>query len=190
MNYGLDTLMKLGSLAHVDVSLQGMSDRTKTTVKNALMTGIIQSTTGQAATYHAIICDHLQIPTLAFSKKGRYWESLHMKYVPEAAADKLSEWWQADRVMYRLEKPDEWNDYVERAKNYNWYGEITEEPNWTDKLGCKLSRIRIMGTKTLDRFEEIALCFTKDDEYKAKALKAIQLINEGETIHVQQKGLD
>ena len=64
MYYGLDTLIKMGGLAHVDVPLDKMTVRTANAVKRSLKRGMCDSTTGQTATYLAILCDKYEIPML------------------------------------------------------------------------------------------------------------------------------
>lgn len=190
MHYNLDTLMKLGSIAHVSVPLKDMSDRTKNAIKRGLKRGFLDSTTGQAATYMAILADHVDIPMMAFSKKGRYWNALFMRNLPATTAPALSDWWKVDRTLYRLEKPDEWNEALKRCEDYpsayTWYGEICNEPDWNELLSKDRDTVRIIGTKELNAFEPIAESYLQTEDYKAKALTIIELIDSGATLNVTQ----
>lgn len=193
MYYDIDTLLKVGSIAHINVPLSAMTDRTKNAVKRAIKSGMLQSTTGQAATYMAIIADYAKLPIMAFSKKGQYWNSLHLRHMPMEASQGLSEWWQTDRVLYRLEKPEEWGNAVrqyEEYKHHTWYGDVVVEPDWAVRLKKANTSVRIVGTKDLNVFEPVAQLYIHTDDYKTKAETLIQLIDEGATINVAYENLN
>ena len=195
MYYNLESLIKMGGLAHVDVPLK-MTPRIANAVKKALKNGICEARSGQAATYLAILSDKFEIPLMAFSKNGKYWSSLYFKHLPETTHEGLSDWWKADRVAYRLEKPETWNKFVSDAEDYKRRGllhyyakDVLDEPHWGDMNGSKYT-VRIMGTKSLDSFEHIAQVYTNTADYQAKIDKVIQLIDEGATIHVTSDKLN
>ena len=188
MYYNLESLIKMGGLAHVDVPLK-MTPRIANAVKKALKNGICEARSGQAATYLAILSDKYEIPLMAFSKNGKYWSSLYFKHLPETTHQGLSDWWKADRVAYRMENPDEWNDYVRRNEEHGYWNDVVKEPNWADTKPER-DQIRIMGTKSLDTFEHIAQLYTSTEEYQTKMNEVIQLIDQGATIHVTSNQLN
>ena len=189
MYYGLDTLMKMGSVANVTVPLKDMTPRVSNAVIRAFERGIIDSTSGQSAIYVAILADRYKIPMIAFSKKGKYWESLHMRNLPDGANELLADWWKADRVMWRMENPTEWEDYVKRAERWDHYDDYVNEPTDWSKYTHKGS-IRIMGTKDVACFEPIAQLYRETEDYRTKAQTVIQLIKEGSSVDVTYRDLN
>jgi hypothetical protein len=126
---------------------------------------------------------------MQFSKKGKWWDTLYLKNMDTRCIPQLSEWWQADRVMFRLEHPEEWNNYTAKRTNggyQHWRGqELLEEPNWEEHIKTgKQFQVGIFGGKELEMFDLVAKVYTSTDEYKEKKEKLIHMIEAQETIKV------
>lgn len=181
MYYNHDTLAKLSTKASYDVDLSRMGPKTANAVIKSLRSGIIESTSGKAATYHDIIVDKLNVPALAFSKRGRYWDRLFVRNAPLSFKEGLREWWNLDRVTFRMEHPDQYQDMAATP----WRSSELKEPDWGRLNSMSMS---ILGTKNLDVFNSIVKDVIADQEYIDKIESVIPLIKEGRILVINYAG--
>jgi hypothetical protein len=181
MYYNHDTLAKLSKRATYEIDFAKLGSRSVKTLVKSLRTGILQSTTGQVATYHAIIIDHLKLPAIAFSKRGRYWDRLFIRNAPVSYKEGLKEWWNLDRVTYRMENPSEWQELCETP----WRKQATVEPDWGRLHSMSID---ILSTKNLDVFENIVAKSITNESYLNKINEVIRLIEAGTTLNVVYSG--
>jgi hypothetical protein len=189
MYYDMESLTKIATDAQLNVELNKMGPRTSKAVIKAFNKGYLTSVRGEGALYHSLLADQVKLPIMQFSKKGKWWDTLYLKNIDTRCIPQLSEWWQADRVMFRLENPEQWNNYTSKnssGRYSHWRGkELCEEPNWEEEIKTeKQFSVGIFGGKELEMFDLIAKVYTSTDEYKEKKEKLIHMIEAQETIKV------
>jgi hypothetical protein len=190
MYYDIYDLTKIATDAQLNINLGDMGPRTSKAVIKAFDKGYLTSVRGEAAMYHAVLADKLGLPIMQFSKKGKWWDTLYLKNMDARCIPQLSEWWQTDRVLYRLENPEDYNKIIStkndrypdwRCKDY------LLEPDWQHKVKSshkEAFHIRILGGKELEMFDLIAKEYVKTDEYKENKEKLIHMIESKEVIKV------
>jgi hypothetical protein len=171
MNYELQRIIKVASNAQINIDLGKMGKVTKNRLIKAFDTGYLTSVSGDAALYHAILAKHTNIPIMQFSKKGSYWAYLHYVNMDSSGKPSLSDWWKADRVMYRLEKPEECAKW-EREKGY-YQREFLIEPTWEGEGSA-----RILSGKDLERFDIAAQGFVSTESYQQKKQEVLSMIKD------------
>jgi len=197
MYYDLDSLSKVATDAQLNVELGQMGPRTKKAVIKAFEIGYLPSVRGEAALYHSLLADQIGLPIMQFSKKGKWWDTLYLKNMDTRYIPQLSEWWQADRVLFRLEKPEEYLEYTRARDNHgrsytHWRSGDFVEPEWEKEIKNRSSKnnsnrimqVGIYGGKELAMFDLIAKAYTSTDEYKEKKEKLIHMIETDETLRV------
>ena len=123
MRYDLDSLTKIATDAQLNIPLDLIGPRTSKALVRAFKVGYLPSISGEGALYHAVLSDQIKIPIMQFSKRGSYWDSLHFKNFDTRYIPQLSEWWQVDRVAYRLSNPEGWEE-ASKSKTSWKYGEF------------------------------------------------------------------
>ena len=181
MYYDMESLTKIATDAQLNVKLSQMGPRTSKAIIRAFDKGYLTSVRGEGALYHSLLADQVKLPIMQFSKKGKWWDTLYLKNIDTRCIPQLSEWWQADRVMFRLENPEQWNDYTQRNAHgsyRHWRGkELCEEPNWKEEIKTgKQFQVGIFGGKELEMFDLVAKVYTSTDEYKEKKEKLIHWV--------------
>jgi hypothetical protein len=189
MYYDMESLTKIATDAQLNVELSKMGPRTSKAIIRAFDKGYLTSVRGEGALYHSLLADQVKLPIMQFSKKGKWWDTLYLKNIDTRCIPQLSEWWQADRVLFRLENPDQWNQYTSKnpsGRYSHWRGEaLCEEPDWEEEIKTgKQFNVGIFGGKELEMFDLIAKVYTSTDEYKEKKEKLIHMIEAQETIKV------
>ena len=185
MRYDLDSLTKIANDAQLNIPLDLIGPRTSKALVRAFKVGYLPSISGEGALYHAVLSDQVKIPIMQFSKRGSYWDSLHFKNFDTRYIPQLSEWWQVDRVAYRLSNPEGWEE-ASKSKTSWKYGEFCQEPDWKKQIeaGRHSWNVRILSGKDTSMFEGISKALIATDEYKEKSGLAIKMIESGETIRL------
>ena len=171
MNYELQRIIKVASNAQININLGKMGKVTKNRLIKAFEVGYLTSISGEAALYHDILAKHTNTPIMQFSKKGTYWTYLYYRNMDSSGKPSLSDWWKADRVMYRIEKPEEYAKW-EREKGY-YQREFLTEPTWEGD-DC----VRILSGKDVERFDIAAQGFLNSESYQQKKEEVLSMIND------------
>jgi hypothetical protein len=183
MHYDVETLAKYSKSAQFELDLSVLGPRMTSSIVTALKTGIMTSTRGVSATMYSILADHAQLPIMAFSKRGVYWDKLWLKRVPAECLPQIQEWWKVDRISLRMNDPDKWAQY----SNSSWGKRVLQMPEWLDTtLNIEHETIDILSTKNLDLFHAISEHYTKTDEYQEKIQQLIPLVKAGSTVTIKQ----
>ena len=197
MFYDMYELAKISTNAELTVDLVKMGPRTSKAVAKAFNKGYLTSVRGEGAMYHSLLADQVGLPIMQFSKKGKYWDTLYLKNIDTRYIPQLSEWWNADRVLFRLEKPEQYLEYTTPRTNVHgtykhWRMDDFKEPNWKEEIektyrngSNKIMQVGIYGGKDLAMFDLIAEAYKSTDEYKEKKEKLIRMIEAQETIKVK-----
>ena len=129
MDYG--TLAKLATRTVFTIDMKGMSPRVNNALLRAVDTGFLNVNAGLTADYFHTIADKFRLPYIRMSERSQYGRGFTMHRVPVDAelALRLNEWWDADRVAFRMSNPEEWNRY-EEYRNNSWYGNYVRKPDW------------------------------------------------------------
>lgn len=186
MHYDHETLVNMSSTTYYDLDLSRLGPRVKSSVIKALHTGMMTADSGAAATTYNILCDAFSLPLMAFSiRKGFY---VMTKHIPAAATPLLKEWWNVDRVSFRMEKPEEWAKY---QKNH-YFRKFTIMPSWIENehssTGTDFLRILTSGisrTVIASNFLKIAQTYCNEPEYKNKVAPIIEQIAASSIIKIQ-----
>lgn len=192
MYYDIDVLSKIATNAQLNVELSKMGPRTSKAVIKAFDKGYLPSVRGEGALYHSLLADQVGLPIMQFSKKGKYWDTLYLKNMDSRCIPQLSEWWQADRVLFRLEKPEEYLQYTSKRSTghndnyyYHWRHGDFIEPDWEKQVAQKDQwHVAIYGGKELEMFDLVAKVYTSTEDYKEKKEKLIHMIESQETLKV------
>lgn len=183
MRFNHETLAKLSKTATYEIQLQRLGPRSKKAVCTAIRDGFIQTTSGEAATYHDIITSHFELPMLAFSKRTKWWDALLYKNIPESYVQGLTDWWNLDRVTCRMEDPEKWQKLaLYRYMNY------TEMSAWKVNQSDQTHSVSMMSTKNLDVFKGITHHLVTSAEYKEKANHICELVMTGSILTIQYSG--
>jgi hypothetical protein len=188
MHYDVETLAKYSKSAQFELDLSVLGPRMKNAIVTALKTGIITSTRGVASTIYTILADQAQLPIMAFSKRGVYWDKLWLKRVPAECLPQIRNWWKVDRITLRMNDPERWAQYSKTS----WGDRVLVEPDWMsddkDKIAARmtLETVDILSTKNLDLFHAISEHYTKTEEYQEKIQQLIPAIKAGSTVTIKQ----
>jgi hypothetical protein len=161
----------------------------KTSVIRALEKGIMTSTKGVSSIVCTVLADHMQLPIMAFSKRGVYWDRLWLKRIPVECFPQIKEWWNVDRVTFRIDNPEKAMHYLKSA----YYKSAFDMPSWLEKsefttppIAKIETSLEIFSNKNLELFDAIAKHYTKTEEYQEKIKYLIPLIKDGSTITIKQ----
>ena len=174
MNYEMQAIAKIASSAQFNIDLGQLSKITKNRLIKAFQEGYLTMTSGDAAMFHKLISDHVDIPIMQFSKKDQYWNCLIIRNMMDEGKPLLSDWWKTDRVVYRLENPENWNQFSTQEYYVKSY---TVEPDWN-----KSTDVRILSDKSIDKnidkFKMIAESYIKTEKYQQKKEEVLEMIKQ------------
>lgn len=170
----MQAIANISTSANFNIDLGQLSKITKNRVIKAFKEGYLPMTSGDAAMFHKLLSDHEGIPIIQFSKKDKYWDCLIIRNMMEQGKPLLSDWWKADRVLFRMEKPGEW-DHFSRYEHYQ--NAYTKEPTWNESTS-----VRILSDKNAEKFELIAQSYINTEEYQQKKEKVLEMLKNGEVI--------
>lgn len=179
--------------ATIEFSEDIMGKRTYNAVTKALTQGYIATRGGQAAKYYDLLTTHYKLPSMVFSRGARWWDGMTMRGLPDECAAPLSEFFTADRVLFRMEEPEKYNQAVDqRIVGYNSYRDALKEPDFVELI--KKSRrythssMRILHTKEVMYFDAIAKEYLQTQSYKDGLAQALKLLKDGGTMTYKIKG--
>lgn len=192
MSITRDTLIEIASTVTVVVEFDKdrLGKRVHNAVTKALKQGYIATRSGMAAKYHGLIADHLGMPTMRFSRASSYWDGVAIHRLPEGCAEPLHELWTADRVLFRLEHPEEWQKAVTPGTFSHLRDAITE-PDLKYLVANSHNGhayMRLLGTKDAMYFDKIAAQYINSPNYKIKLDQALELLNGGGSMTIELKG--
>lgn len=176
--------------AVIEFSEDMLGKRTYNAVMKALNQGYIPTRTGVAAKYYNLLTSHYKMPRMVFSRGARWWDGVHLHSLPDECAEPLSEFWAADRVLYRMEHPEEYSNAL-AGRQYSGIRDAINEPDY--KKLVRQSRendytyMRILSTKDVMYFDAIASKYLGTADYKAK-LEAAKQMMQGGTMTFKLKG--
>lgn len=178
-------------VADITFSEDMMGKRTYNAVMKALRQGYIATRGGAAAKYYGIITNHYKLPCMRFSRSASYWDGVSLYKLPDECATPLSEFWQADRVMFRLEKPEEYEQALS-GKYYSNIRDAIKEPNFNDLVRDSRNKdhayMRILKSKDTMFFDAIAKEYITTPEYLDKLEAATEFLKRGGTMQFKLKG--
>jgi hypothetical protein len=175
MNYEMQKLAKIATSAQFNIDLSKLSKITRNRLIKGFELGYLSMNSGDASLYYGILSDHLKIPTIQFSMKDKYWDNLITKNMSSKGIPSLSNWWKADRVLFRMDKPEQWNRYITSG---GWYmTAYINEPDWNNDVS-----VCILSDKSLSNFEEIAKSYVDTEEYQEKKNQVLEMLKHGEVI--------
>ncbi len=187
MRYDHETLVGMSSATYYDLDLSRLGPRVKSTVIKALTMGVMPFDSGAAATTYSILCDAFNIPMMAFSDRTSY--SLAVKRIPAVATQPLQQWWNLDRVTYRMEHPDDWNSY----QKHHYYKTYVNMPDWI-RNGTGIAEttfIPILNRKSKgdsanrEHLSIVAKAFSDTQEYKDKVAPIIEKVVAGAIVQLK-----
>lgn len=177
--------------AVIEFSEDMLGKRTYNAVMKALNQGYIPTRTGVAAKYYSLLTSHYKMPRMVFSRGARWWDGVHLVNLPDECTEPLSEFWSADRVLYRMENPEDWNNAVNKTGYYSGIRDAVQEPDYKKLLQQSRTNeyayMRILSTKDVMYFDAIASKYVGTDDYKAK-LETAKRMMQGGTMTFKLKG--
>ena len=185
MYYNMETLSKIATNAELNINLSYMGPRIKTAVIRNFNRGYSETLTGEAALYYALLADQFELPCIQYSKKSQWYSRLFMKNIDSKCKPQLSEWWDADRVTYRLKESEEYNR-ITSSHNHWLKDDLLHQPDWeviTEESKVKPISIPIFS-KDLKLTGLITESYIKDKYYVERKEKAIHMIESNQTIKV------
>lgn len=177
--------------ATINFDADSLGKRTYNAVAKALKQGYIPTRGGAAATYYGLLVNHFNMPHMCFSRGSKWWDGVVLFNLPDECVKPLEEFWHADRVMFRLEHPEEY----EKALGSTYYSGVRDaikEPQF-DKL-IQASRsganayMRILYTKDEMHFNNIAKEYLNTFTYQQKLKDALDMLARGGAVSYQLKG--
>ena len=188
MHYDHEILNRMSSTTYYDIDLSQLGPRVKNTVIKALTQGAIPFDSGVAATAYTILCDAFGLPMMAYSNRNEY--SLAVKRLPAEATKPLAEWWNVDRVTFRMEQPEEWNSWVSQEIRHSFYKKRTTMPYWVSEgqANVRTDHIPILtrNNKSIQTsFLTIAKTFSDTQEYKDKVAPIIEKVQSGAIVQLK-----
>lgn len=175
MRFEHDTLAKVCKQATYEISFKLVGPVVKKSIIKALNTGIITSTSGDTALYHSLLVEAHMLPSIAYSKRGRYWDCLFATYINDDMVEHMQNWWMTDRVTFRMEKPDEY-----AAISHSWRKNQVEEPDWQDKTfrdqKAAINGMTILSQKNVSLIEQIMTNTVATQQYKDLVAPIINLV--------------
>lgn len=178
--------------AVIEFSEDMLGKRTYNAVMKALNQGYIPTRSGVVAKYYSLLTSHFKMPHMVFSRGARWWGGVHLVNLPDECADPLAEFWTADRVLYRMENQEEYNNAV-AGNGYMYSGirEAVQEPDYKKLIqqsrANEYAYMRILNTKDVMYFDAIASKYLGTDDYKAK-LETAKKLMQGGTMTFKLKG--
>jgi hypothetical protein len=193
MHYDHETLVNMSLASYYDIDLAKLGPRVKNTVIRALTHGAMPFDSGSAATTYSILSDAFDLPAMFFSTRGTYSNSLAVKRLPAEATKPLAEWWNVDRVTFRMERPEDWNSYVTQSNRHTYYKNRIVMPYWiSEGCGMKgLEYIPILCSKTKGdkatqtHFLTIAKAYSDMQEYKDKVAPIIEKVKSSSIVQIK-----
>ena len=193
MYFSQDQIMEMASdvKAIVRFDADTLGKRTYNAVAKALKQGYIATRGGAAATYYGLLVNHFAMPHMSFSRTARWWDGVNLYDLPDGCAPHLKEFWHADRVLYRMENPEEW----QQAQTGNYYSRIRDaiaEPDFNALVTQSRSKdhayMRILSTKDQMFFDKIAQVYVDSFDYQQKLKDALAMLERGGSITYKIKG--
>lgn len=183
MHLNPKVIRRMGGTVVGKVSFECMTPRIKNEVLKSLRRGY-SSATGTADLYYTLATEAAKHPRLSFSKQSTWRRSIGVTGITKEMAEGLSIWWQADRMAYRLESPDEWN---QRMKHPYTRDPLTAEPNWTKALKHPMHTFYVdfVSAKDESMLDVITEEAKKSPTYADTLAKAIELVETGATVPVE-----
>ena len=188
MHYDHEILNRMSSTTYYDIDLSQLGPRVKNTVIKALTQGAIPFDSGVAATAYTILCDAFGLPMMAYSNRTTY--TLTVKRLPAEATEPISQWWNVDRVTFRVEHPEEWHSWVSQDIRHSYYRKRTTMPDWIRDgqatVGTDHIPILTQNNKSIQAsFLAIAKTFSDTQEYKDKVAPIIKKVAAGAIIQLK-----
>lgn len=168
-----------------------LGKRTYNAVAKALKQGYIPTRSGAAATYYGLLVNHFDMPHMCFSRSARWWDGVNFYNLPDGCDAPLSDFWHADRVLYRLEHPEEYQQALSNAY-YNSIRDAIKEPNFKELVRSSRNKdnayMRILSTKDQMHFDKIAQVYVDSFGYQQKLKEALAMLDRGGSMAYQIKG--
>ncbi len=189
MFYDDTVLLKLSESCDYKLNLAYLGPRMKSNLVSALRTGVMTNLRGTAATTFGILTDAYKLPSIAFSSRTVGNTYAHIRYQrlsPECAAP-LTEWWNADRSIFRMENSDTYHQFKELANKYghsSWYNKMFEMPNWEHNPAGNCPALSSQSDFHTGMLCKAMQCITNTDEYKEKVSPIINLVQSSGSITV------
>ena len=178
--------------AVIEFSEDTLGKRTYNAVMKALKQGYIPTRSGAAAKFYNLLCSHYKMPRMVFSRGTRWWDGVQLVNLPDECIEPLSEFWTADRVLYRMENQEEYNNAV--ASNgylYSGIREAIQPPDYKKLIQQSRTNgyvhMRILNTKDVMYFDAIASKYINTQHYKDALEQATKLM-QGGTMTFKLKG--
>ena len=167
-----------------------LGKRTYNAVAKALKQGYIASRGGAAATYYGLLVNHFGMPHMTFSRTARWWDGVTMYGLPDGCAAPLKEFWMADRVMFRMENPEEYQKA--QSSDYSGTRDALKEPAFEALVRSSRdnhqSYMRLLHTKDQMFFDKIAQVYVDSFGYQQKLKDALAMLDRGGSMAYQIKG--
>ncbi len=193
MYFSTDQIIEMASdiKAVVRFDADTLGKRTYNAVAKALKQGYIPTRSGAAATYYGLLVNHFDMPHMCFSRSARWWDGVALYNLPDGCEAPLSDFWHADRVMYRLENPVEYQKAMS-GQPYSGVKYAVKEPNFLDLVrqsrGKRHAYMRILSTKDQMHFDKIAQVYVDSFGYQQKLKEALAMLDRGGSMAYQIKG--
>lgn len=193
MYFSHDQIMDMASdvKAIVRFDADTLGKRTFNAVSKALKQGYIPTRSGAAATYYGMLVNQFGMPHMCFSRTARWYDGVNLYNLPDGCAKPIEDFWHADRVLYRLENPEEYKQ-AQTSGYYSRTRDALKEPDF-ESLVCSSRNkdnayMRILSTKDHMHFDNIAKVYTETFEYQQKLKSALDMLARGGTFTYQIKG--
>lgn len=177
--------------AVIEFSEDTLGKRTYNAVMKALKQGYIPTRSGAAAKFYSLLCSHYKIPRMVFSRGARWWDGVNLHNLPDECIEPLSEFWTADRVLYRMENPEDYNNALNNTNLYSSVRDAVKEPDYKKLLQQSRTNtyayMRILSTKDVMYFDAIASKYINTQHYKDALEQATKLM-QGGTMTFKLKG--
>lgn len=194
MYFSHDQIMDMASdvKATVRFDADTLGKRTYNAVVKALKQGYIPTRSGAAATHYGLLVNHFGMPHMCFSRAARWWDGVAMYNLPDDCLAPVSEFWHADRVLFRMENSEEYNNAINNTGYYSRVRDAIKEPDFKELLWNSRNKengyMRILATKDPMHFDKIAAVYTETFEYQQKLKDALAMLDRGGSMSYQIKG--